>query len=138
MNTRFRTKQMPSSGIVHQNMIGHSVFDAMKHPIVGGAIGPRRKERENTEKALPRSCTKKRSIRIRGPRVDGTVAPNPAKNRDARNELYWDLSVMEAPQMLQTKTKKVVQKIVEVRPTACDKGSSANGPIIIPAMAIEV
>ena len=45
---------------------------------------------------------------------------------------------MEAPQILQTKTKKVVQKIAEVRPTACDNGSSAKGPIIIPARAIDI
>lgn len=45
---------------------------------------------------------------------------------------------MDAAHTLQMRTKTVLQKIVEVRPMACDKGSSAKGPTTMPARAIDV
>ncbi len=40
--------------------------------------------------------------------------------------------------MLQTMTKSVLQKIVEVRPMAWDKGRRAKGPTTMPARAMDV
>ena len=45
---------------------------------------------------------------------------------------------MEAAQTLQTKTRDVLQNIVDVRPMAWDKGSRAKAQTTMPARAMDV
>ena len=74
---------------------------------------------------------------MRGPKAEGTDAPNPAKNHDARNSPYCDGWVIQAAQMLQTKTKNVLQKMAELRPTAFESGRIRKGPTTIPPRVID-